>query len=144
MNRMNPERIGKLTTALRSGEFQQGKSMLHNVHNDTYCCLGVACEVYRRETGDGEWEGSGRSPGAEANKYDRFLGADLCLPVKVAEWYGLIDPDVDGPPMGVNSISPKVRAMIISGETYDTPLANLNDDQGWTFEQIADVLEDNL
>jgi hypothetical protein len=35
--------------ALRSGEYQQGKGVLHNPTDDTYCCLGVLCEVTGRE-----------------------------------------------------------------------------------------------
>lgn len=28
--------------ALRTGDFKQGRSMLYNADNNTYCCLGVA------------------------------------------------------------------------------------------------------
>jgi len=31
--------------SLRSGEYKQGIGQLHDVHTDTYCCLGVACVV---------------------------------------------------------------------------------------------------
>ena len=31
--------------ALRSGRFKQGVGVLYNVSDDTYCCLGVACEI---------------------------------------------------------------------------------------------------
>ncbi len=33
--------------ALISGEFKQGKGVLRS-KNNYYCCLGVACELYRR------------------------------------------------------------------------------------------------
>lgn len=39
----------KWVNALRSGEYQQGKAVLHNPTQDTYCCLGVLCEVTGRE-----------------------------------------------------------------------------------------------
>jgi hypothetical protein len=35
----------KWIAALRSGEFKQGYTMLHNQKDDTYCCLGVLCKV---------------------------------------------------------------------------------------------------
>jgi len=49
------ERRARLTAALRSGEFEQHRGSLRDDHG--YCCLGVACELYRRETGVGEWVG---------------------------------------------------------------------------------------
>jgi hypothetical protein len=39
----------KWVNALRSGEYQQGKGVLHNPDTNTYCCLGVLCEVTDRE-----------------------------------------------------------------------------------------------
>ena len=53
--------------ALRSGEFQQATGCLR--YGDGYCCLGVACELYRRETGEGEWDGK-----------NFFLGQHASLP----------------------------------------------------------------
>jgi hypothetical protein len=55
------KRIKKLwIKALRSGKYKQARSALRVVENgDTgYCCLGVLCEVYRRSTKRGDWEGS--------------------------------------------------------------------------------------
>ena len=48
---MNSVRIAraKWVDALRSGKYQQTRSALRL--GDTYCCLGVACDVL----GDGEW-----------------------------------------------------------------------------------------
>lgn len=40
---LNVEAMTELVTALRSGEYPQGRGALR--WNDTYCCLGVACEV---------------------------------------------------------------------------------------------------
>lgn len=34
--------------ALVSGRYKQGEKVLRHVTTDTYCCLGVACEVYGR------------------------------------------------------------------------------------------------
>jgi hypothetical protein len=53
--KMNPEYKAKWVLALRSGEYQQGHSSLRR-HDDTFCCLGVLCEVVRREHPDiGVW-----------------------------------------------------------------------------------------
>jgi hypothetical protein len=67
-------------TDLRSGEFQQGKFVLKS--GELFCCLGVACERYRREHG-GEWENDGFR--------DLFMERDAGLPEAVQEWLGLTD-----------------------------------------------------
>ena len=35
--------------ALRSGEYEQGKNQLQSEYG--YCCLGVMCDVFAKETG---------------------------------------------------------------------------------------------
>ena len=41
--KMSKEFLDKWTTALRSGEYQQGSGCLYQSHK--YCCLGVACTI---------------------------------------------------------------------------------------------------
>lgn len=31
--------------ALRSGEYEQGKNVLRNIEKNTFCCLGVLCDI---------------------------------------------------------------------------------------------------
>jgi hypothetical protein len=62
----------KWVAALESGEFAQTQSQLYDPDTDAYCCLGVACEVARRE-GAIEW-------------YEGTLGG---LPDVVRVWLGL-------------------------------------------------------
>lgn len=118
MSTPNRENIRKWVDALRSGEFEQGRSRLrHNDRDrDRYCCLGVACEVYRRETGNGEWltglhglwfEVDGRTP------------EEHYLHEHVVEW------------LGVDRVSPMAAGL---------SLTNLNDN-GATFSAIADLIE---
>lgn len=38
----------KWCQSLRSGEFKQGKNRLHNLQANTYCCLGVLCQINGR------------------------------------------------------------------------------------------------
>ncbi len=38
--------------ALRSGEYRQGQSNLHDPATDSYCCLGVLCRVVGAEFGE--------------------------------------------------------------------------------------------
>ena len=35
----------KWVEALRSGKYKQGEGFLHSESNNTYCCLGVLCEI---------------------------------------------------------------------------------------------------
>jgi hypothetical protein len=46
---MDAQLKAKWVEALRSGEYQQTKSYLHDI--DGYCCLGVLCDV----SGEGHW-----------------------------------------------------------------------------------------
>ena len=72
----------KLVEALRSGEFKQAKGALRT--GDGFCCLGVACETYRRITGVGEWEDC---EGGDM----RFLSDTKLLPPRVREFFGFSD-----------------------------------------------------
>jgi hypothetical protein len=85
MTTPNKVNLMKWIAALRSGEFTQSRMALREqVRRGTddmrYCCLGVACEIYRRETGDGEWHGQGFAV------TDNVVRA--YLPLVVAEWLG--------------------------------------------------------
>ncbi len=42
----------KWLKALRSGEYEQGTGALHKVEENTYCCLGVLCEIAGLEKND--------------------------------------------------------------------------------------------
>lgn len=39
----------KWVAVLRSGEFKQGESKLHNPKEDSFCCLGVLCKIMGAE-----------------------------------------------------------------------------------------------
>jgi len=126
---MNEEVKKKWIAALRSGEYEQGQSRLRP-SEDTYCCLGVLCDLYVKETGIGEWRDDD-----VAFQYGRFKDAYIFrhpdeeavrshLPNKVLEW---ADMETE---MG------KIR--LASGK--NTTLILLND-RGSSFEEIAQALE---
>jgi hypothetical protein len=72
------QRIETLCVALESGEYKQGQMELRN--GDSYCCLGVACDLYLRSK-NLAWE-----------KTENFSYACLrrtaYLASDVREWYG--------------------------------------------------------
>lgn len=124
-------RIKKLwVEALRSGEFQQGQSTLR--YNELYCCLGVLCELHRRETGKGEWRrinyvGDGYMPiGQGPHLY--------YLPPEVQVWAGLKEENP------VLKTAAKAALAVFEKEATCSYL----NDRGKTFEEIAHHIEASL
>jgi hypothetical protein len=116
---MNKDKADLLVATLRSGEFSQTKGALKN--NKGFCCLGVACELYRRETGNGNWLTDGNEDLYVVGK-ESERGA---LPKSVQNW------------LGTRSANPSTS---VTREDFPLSLAELNDD-GWSFEKIADLIE---
>lgn len=112
----------KWIAALRSGEYQQGTN--HLKYGDHFCCLGVLTDLYIKEKGL-TWDS--KSPGS-------INGLSAIPSWDVVSWAGL------------NEANPSVIVPeSIRGETGCTcdSLAQMND-RGYTFEQIADVIESQL
>ena len=76
------ENAQKWIDALRSGEYQQSTSRLRT--GDTYCCLGVACELHRQARDD-KWD-------ASYGEAFTYLEAGAVLPDEVIHWLGLRIP----------------------------------------------------
>lgn len=114
--------------ALRSGEYSQGRGDLHNVNTQQHCCLGVLCDlavksglpVVVREA----FDGSGHTT------YD---GLGDLVPPSIQEWAGLPDsnPTIE--------VGPDP-----DGWDDEDELAQLNDDRGYSFARIADLIEAQL
>jgi hypothetical protein len=115
---MNPQIKQKWLNALRSGEYQQTQRYLHDENG--FCCLGVLCDLYGKEN-NVEWN--------LANNGHNYVFQDMVtiLPRSVVEWAGVKDHNAD----------------FIINETRTETLANLND-TGFTFNEIADVIEEQL
>lgn len=47
--KMNPEIKQKWVEALRSGDYKQARSCLYDPETNSYCCLGVLTDIYRKE-----------------------------------------------------------------------------------------------
>jgi len=95
-NLENIERIKLWVEALESGEFRQAAGALRKIgggdgllEGSGMCCLGVACEVYRRHSPPA----SGVEWVSQDNGVATFLGAQSMLPEAVREWYGMNDGD---------------------------------------------------
>ena len=123
--KMKPEVKALWVEALRSNQYEQGVSVLHNKDANEYCCLGVLCELaiqqgidITRSTAREEVRGDSD---VQVTSYD---GATGILPTAVMEWAGLAEANP-----------------YTSGQS-DT-LAGLND-SGSSFEDLAEIIEENL
>ncbi len=108
--------LNKWVPALRSGQYRQTTGILRE--GNTFCCLGVACDI----SGLGRWSAAFRYVvGGE----QRSGG----LPIAVREYLQItLDSDLGIIPVLRDRNEDKVI------------LAELNDN-GFTFNQIADVIE---
>jgi hypothetical protein len=116
---MNPEIRARWCAALRSGNYRQGQKMLRA--GDSYCCLGVLCDLAVRAGILGE--PVLLTTGDEDEQWWYYDSRCDYLPGAVKEWAGLPDSN------------PEVR---FRGEK--TWLAEIND-SGCTFAEIADVID---
>src|SRR4051812_31133925 len=87
---INRERVKLLVDALRSGEYEQGRSYLRQ--DDSFCCLGVACEVARKNGLEGNWELSNYGAGIQTFG-NREYSSIAMLPAAVIYWYGFDGED---------------------------------------------------
>lgn len=110
------ERVEALCAALESGRYQQGQLALRN--DLGYCCLGVVCDV----SGVSSW--SALPVGVNGSFSYGPLGEVSYLPTIVADWYGF------------SSNNPLLKTS--SGEYHS--MSALNDDDGYTFTEIAQAL----
>ena len=136
---MNQEIKAKWVNALRSGDYEQGQGALKNP-NGQYCCLGVLCDLYdKHRMEEFGAESSWTVDTVSLNEYISVLDhSEVGVPPnEVVDWAGLPDNN------------PEVLVDLedeVGGETYqyELPIAELNDDQGLTFNELADLIEEQL
>jgi len=76
----------KLIAALRSGSYKQITGALHSAEG--FCCLGVACEVFRQETGRGRWIESSKGTYVFSVTPGDTDSSESILPYTVRKWLG--------------------------------------------------------
>jgi hypothetical protein len=125
--KMKPEFKALWLEALRSGAYSQGTGMLRNSQDTPaapeYCCLGVLCDVVALQ-GHGEWD------------FGTFRLDE--------NWESTVLPDSVMELVGLKSDNPNVKVSDSETDWNDyVSLAELND-SGSSFEQIADIIEQQL
>lgn len=87
-----------------------------NLNKDNaFCCLGVLCDLHAEEV-NGKWISG------------KYLGSSSLLPHIVSEWAGLLDNEDE-------------EAIIYKGKCKYLTSAN---DNGYSFKQIANIIENQL
>ena len=110
--------------ALRSGDYIQGKGYLHM--EDRFCCLGVACDLFKEQLGLTVRDNLEDEPVVVT--YD---GEDGTLPEAVSTL------------TGVDRLGSLRSEVMVSGTAIYT-FIELNDTAEFTFDQIADVIEEQF
>lgn len=134
---MNPRIKEAWIQALRSGKYQQGRGLLRRDDPETeeteYCCLGVLCDLAARDCGSGYWDHEGNYRDGTG-----FLGKSL-LPHSVIAWAGCGEQETTlcSPVEYTVSLPPS------ASRAHPAHLHVIND-SGATFEQIADLIEEQL
>lgn len=103
--------------ALRSGNYEQGKEKL--CRNGKYCCLGVLCELHdcvKTDYGQG------------------IISFNGCISVLPRSLFMIVSIEQNG------SFDPAKLDTVVPVNVCT--LTRLNDSYGWTFEQIADLIEE--
>jgi len=127
------------TAALRSGDYTQGKFAL-KTREGNFCCLGVACELAVKE-GVTKHVGSTCTCGTDGcnsgSGYENQHGnpVNSTLAENVMDWLGLATAGGELKDAVQYGQSPDGEPVVANS------LAGLNDDAGWTFAQIADLIE---
>lgn len=137
MDDEHKNRLGLWIKALRSGQYKQGVGLLRSNRNidgdgpEYFCCLGVACDVFHKETDKGKWrkkQGGGTDavdfltePGEGGYPYHVET---VVLPTVVANWFGF------------HTKNPR----LLSEGRWITA-TEMNDFIGFNFNQIARAIE---
>lgn len=117
----NTENIEKWVDALRSGEYSQDAE---NLRTDAgYCCMGVASDV----SGCGTWKRNDNGQWWFTNGDEK---EDAYPALSVVDWLGLTDED-----------DKDSRVLHVHYEGEYRELASLNDSEGLSFAEIADLIE---
>ncbi len=119
----------KFLEALRSDEFTQTTNRLKDRVTGGMCCLGVACEVYRRETGRGRWIAFGLY-GADSFMVEGETAINF-MPSYVASWLGLREHEARKDP----AIGRQPGGVVIYA-------SYANDELDWNFSKIADGFQE--
>jgi hypothetical protein len=127
---LDPKVKREFLAALRSGNYAQGQCKLRS-HDDLYCCLGVLTDLAVK-AGIHQWEHSEYGWGVKEKLPSGVPFINTTdLTNKVLKWAGIEYETGMGGNLFFNT-----------GEMNN--LMHCNDTLGYSFEQIADIVEEHL
>lgn len=129
---MTPSQKQRWLAALRSGKYEQTKGWLNK--DNKFCCLGVACEVFKEDVNlTVTEEVYGGSPaGVEEYKFVKYNHSSGMLPDPLSNMLGMDK---------LGRLPNNVPEELKDSAGIPLSLVGLNDDHDYTFGQIADVIE---
>jgi hypothetical protein len=130
----------KWVAALRSGEYKQGKGVLHNQDSNTYCCLGVLCDLFVKEKNIRDAYCQQRML-SDSSLVTAFDGTTGTLPRDVRYWSGISD---DNGQFQYDKPIPSRDTSYFRDE-QTCLLTSMNDGEyghDFTFEEIANIIEE--
>lgn len=128
--KLKPHVKAKLLAALRSGQYQQGRMSLHKVKldgNHVFCVMGVMCDIAKDEI-ELNINHNGISG---VVSYNRNI---MHLPIEVVKW--ALEKEAFSNYDGLGRLN-------VMKDDKVTSLDWLNDN-GYTFSQIADLIDAQL
>jgi hypothetical protein len=129
---MKQEIKQKWVKALRSGKYKQGEGRLKQ--KDTFCCLGVLCDLYRKETGE-PWE-------KDEYGSETMLNEESFLPPTVKRWAG-IRSKTHSPKVRSPFVKETKRPYVALSELNDGEVPGIKYADPYDFKQIADLIDRN-
>ncbi len=145
--KMNPAVKTQWLSALRSGRYAQGTGFLHP-NKKQYCCLGVLCTV-AEVNGVGAWQEVPVNEDENPIEEIAYNGATELLPESVISFAGL---EFEQDDILVRLTTDQADRAVANGKAaaikmFDglphAELSTLND-AGFTFAEIADIIEEQL
>lgn len=129
---MNQDIKNKWIDALLSGEYKQGYNVLHNRDDNSYCVLGVLCEVATKcgvikpKSKISYYSGERRGI-IECSVYGDY--STFILPREVVEWAELDDNNPYIP--------------VKDSDSFQPTLSNYND-RGYSFSELANIIKESF
>ena len=141
---MNPEIKALWLTALRSGDYEQGKGALIEVTGEgqrKYCCLGVLCDLAAKAGIVKQAESRRSTLPAFGGEYtdddgdEQYSESGAILPTGVMLWSEM---ETQKGEFDKRHTFPYMYGDV---QVNASCLSEVNDCAGWDFNQIADLIE---
>lgn len=140
---MNTAVVEAWIEELRSGRREQATGALCHIDENgkqSFCCLGVVTDMYAAQIGISKEISTAHhlnfsDPQVRYGEH----GENAVLPVEMIDFLGL-PHNQRNPSFDLPLTSEQIEQAEVDGMPYIICLAELNDD-GFTFEQIADVIQ---